>query len=278
MKDERVLYETHMHTPLCRHAMGEPSEYAAVALDRGLKGIIVTCHNPIPNGYSASVRMRESEFEEYVALVDRTRRDWEGTLDVRLGLETDFVPGTEDYIRELHKRGPFHHILGSVHPQIPEYREMYFHGDMKEYQRTYFTHLAEAAETGLFDTLSHPDLIKNIQPLTYDLEELMPHICECLDRIASVGTAMELNTSGLYKTVQEMNPSPAILAEILERDIPVVIGADAHEPRRAGDQFVEALELLATIGFTETNIFLERIRHPIAIEDALASLRSPTAS
>ena len=56
MSPEPILYETHMHTPLCKHARGEPEAYAAVAEQRGLKGIIVTCHNPTDNGWAPEVR------------------------------------------------------------------------------------------------------------------------------------------------------------------------------------------------------------------------------
>ncbi|MCP4288071.1 MAG: histidinol-phosphatase, partial [Gammaproteobacteria bacterium] len=52
-----ILYETHLHTPLCKHATGRPEEYAAVAERRGLKGIIVTCHNPTNDGWSPQTRM-----------------------------------------------------------------------------------------------------------------------------------------------------------------------------------------------------------------------------
>ena len=48
-----MLYESHCHTPLCGHATGEPEEYAAMAELRGLKGIIFTCHAPLPGGFSA---------------------------------------------------------------------------------------------------------------------------------------------------------------------------------------------------------------------------------
>ena len=47
-----LLYESHCHTPLCKHAHGLPIDYAAVALRRGLKGLIVTCHCPLPDGTS----------------------------------------------------------------------------------------------------------------------------------------------------------------------------------------------------------------------------------
>ena len=62
---EPILYEQHMHTPLCKHAGGMPTEYAAQAFAVGLKGIVVTCHNPLPDGLSASVRMGEDQWQEY---------------------------------------------------------------------------------------------------------------------------------------------------------------------------------------------------------------------
>ena len=52
MCDDPVLYEMHMHTPLCKHAHGEPEDYAEVAKQRGLKGIVVTDHNPADDDWS----------------------------------------------------------------------------------------------------------------------------------------------------------------------------------------------------------------------------------
>ena len=84
---------------------------------------------------------------------------------------------------------------------------------------------------------------------------------------------MELNTSGLLKALPEMNPSPAQLVMMRERGIPVVIGADAHMPRRVGDGYVQALRLLQAAGYDEVSYFLERKRRTVAITAALASLR-----
>ena len=70
------MYESHSHTPLCNHAIGNPTEYAAVASRRGLKGLIVTCHNPMPGNFSARVRMREDQFDEYVELVQQTAAEY----------------------------------------------------------------------------------------------------------------------------------------------------------------------------------------------------------
>ncbi|MFM8618984.1 MAG: histidinol-phosphatase [Opitutaceae bacterium] len=268
-----VLYESHSHTPLCKHAVGTPAEYADVAESRGLKGIIITCHGPLPDGLGIDHRMAPEEFDRYVELVAAAREQFAGRVDVRLGLESDYFPGIEAWAEKLHARAPLHHVLGSVHMQVGHYRAKYFTGDPFAYQQLYFQHLAESAETGLFDTLAHPDLVKNDSPGEWRFARIEPAIVGALDRIARTGVAMELNTSGLLKSVPEMNPGPRMLELIRERGIPVVLGADAHRPSRVADRYEEGLRMLADLGFRTVNCFLGRRRQEVPIETALASLR-----
>jgi histidinol-phosphatase (PHP family) len=263
-----------MHTPLCRHAVGEPEEYAEAAIARGLRGILVTCHNPMPGGYAQGSRMYAEQFPEYLELVQRARERMAGRTDVRLGIECDYTPGVEAFLEAQIASAEFHYVLGSVHPHVSEYRATYWTGDPVAYQRLYFTHLAEAAETGLFDCLSHPDLVKNVAAEAWQPEALMGHIEGCLDRIAASGVAMELNTSGVHKTIPEMNPGLAILRRMQARGIPVVVGADAHTPERVGEAFDSALGMLAEVGYERVSLFLDRTRREIDIGAARASLRT----
>lgn len=261
-----MLYEMHMHTPLCKHAIGAPEEYAAVAQTRGLAGIVVTCHNPTEgDNWAPGVRMSVAEFDEYVALVERARIAWDGRIDIRLGIESDYVPGMESWLEKLHGMAEFHHVLGSVHPNLADYRERFYTGDFDAFVETYFEHLAMAAETGLFDTLAHPDLVKTVAPTSWDLARAMDVIGRSLDRIAATGTAMELNTSGLLKPPNEMNPGLHMLGEMQQRHIPVVLGSDAHDPRRIAAHFAEALEYLSSVGYSHTSIFLDRQRRDLPI-------------
>ena len=195
-------------------------------------------------------------------------------MDVRLGLESEFVPGYLDWIEKLHERAEFHHVLGSIHCQMHEYVDTYFKESWPDFQRLYFGHLADAAETGLYDTLSHPDLVKNMNPAEWNLPRIMDDIRRALDRIAKAGTAMELNTSGVNKTIPEMNPGLEILREMRVRGIPVVLGADAHQPKRTGDLFPEALETLRQAGYDEVSFFLNRQRQTVPVEEALTSLET----
>lgn len=272
------LYETHSHTPLCRHAEGEPEAYAEVAAQRGLTGIVITCHNPMPDGWGAGVRMLETEFGQYLELVARAREAMRGRVDVQLGLECDYVPGMERYLEQQIASAPLQYVLGSVHPHLSSYRKTYWKGNVRETQRLYFEHLALAAKTGLFDTIAHPDLIKMALAEAWDYDLLRPDVLACLDVIARTGTAMELNTSGLAKAPAEMNPGPRMLRDMRERGIPLVIGADAHKPERVAADFGRALDAAEAAGYETVNYFLERKRHAVPVAAMRKQLRLPKPS
>lgn len=272
-----IFYDSHMHTVLCKHAQGDLLEYAAVGEQRGLKGIIITCHNPLPDGYDSGVRMDAAQFPQYLEMIANARSAFAGRLDVRLGMECDWVEGMESYLAEQVKWTEFDYLLGSVHPHVGAYSRAHWRNDPLAYQQLYFEHLARAAETRLFDCISHPDIVKNCSPQQWDLDRVMPDICRALDRIAAAGCAMELNTSGVNKDIPEMNPAPGILVQMRCRGIPVVIGSDAHVPNRVADGFERACAILLEAGYASVSVFLNRQRHDLEIDQVLHTLRpTPT--
>jgi histidinol-phosphatase (PHP family) len=268
MNHETMLYETHSHTPLCKHAVGLPHEYAEVAYRRGLHGLIVTCHNPMPADFSPRVRMGMEDFDDYLRMVFQARQDWRGRIDVRLGIEADYFPGYERWVEHQLQLADFQYVLGALHPQLAEFKDRYWTGDALAFQRVYFRLLADAAETRLFDCLAHPDLVKNETPDDWHPELILDDVRAALDRIAKAGVAMELNTSGLNKTIPEMNPFPQMLVEMRQRSIPIVIGSDAHQPERVADRFLVALDLLQTCGYEHVSFYVNRTRRDIPIPTA----------
>ncbi len=272
-----LFFDSHMHTPLCKHAEGHPVEYMEKGVEQGLAGIIMTCHSPMPNQFSHRVRMAPEQFDEYLAIVQEAADAAPDGFEVRLGMESDFFPGMEKWLRELHDKADFHYILGSVHWHIPEYLDTFWRGDPIAFRHQYFEHLAESAETGLFDSLAHPDLIKNASPADWDFSTIRPQIETALDRISRTGVAMEINTSGLNKAFPEMNPGPEMLSLMAEREIPVVIGSDSHTPTRVGENFLLALDQLETAGYDCVSVFRSRKRSDIPIKLVKESLLSATA-
>ena len=270
------LYDSHMHTTLCKHARGPLSDYAAQAERKGLRGITITCHSPMPFGWNPKVRMTVKQLPQYVDLVMELRAEYAGRVDVRLGLESDYLPGLESWLDELHRRYDFSYILGSVHPQTDEYKAIYLEGSTRlEYEKSYFENLANAAESGLFDCLSHPDIVKIVHPQQYKVADHLDTVRRSLDRIARAGTAMELNTSGLHKPYREMNPGAEILAQMALRNIPVVLGSDAHDAHRVGADFDKALVKLQNAGYESVSFFTDRDRHDLPISEVFFAERQP---
>jgi len=275
-----VVFDSHMHTPMCHHAFGEPEQYAEQGVTMGLSGIIMTCHSPMPNGFSSWVRMAPEEFDDYVALVDRARVAYEDRLTIRLGMESDYFPGMESWLEELHGRADFHYILGSVHyfldewePHLPSLvRAQSDESTAVRLFEAYFAALADSAETGLFDSLAHPDLVKNAAPDFWDPTKIADVMGASLDRIAATGVAMELNTSGRKKKYAEFNPCDPMLKMMAERNIPIVLGSDSHQPERVAEAFDEALDSIEAAGYEAVSVFENRTRSEIAIADARSAL------
>ncbi len=275
-KSGALFYDSHMHTPLCKHAWGEPEEYAAQAVKAGLKGIIFTCHCPMPDGFWPTVRMSESEMDVYLDLVQRTANAFKGKLDVCLGLESEYFPGYEKWLETMHQRASFDYILGAVHWQSKEYLNKFEVGTIENFRRSYFENLALSAETGLYDCLAHPDLVKNYHPDSWCFAIIKNTVTTVLDRIAKTGVAMELNTSGLNKSYSEMNPGNEMLRMMAERKIPIVIGSDSHRAPRVGEHFITALNNLAEAGFEHVSYFKKRQRIDLKISDVISSIKRAT--
>jgi histidinol-phosphatase (PHP family) len=247
-------------------------EYAEAAFSKNLAGIHITCHTPLPEGFSPHVRMRLDEMDLYFEIIQEVREKFQGRLEIGTGLECDYLPELEPWIAQMRARRPWSHFLGSVHPQTAEFKKSYSQGGVIENITRYFQLVAKSAESGFFDTLGHPDLIKNEYPEVWKVGEVISVICKTLDRIAATGVAMEMNTSGWNKAIPEVNPGFEILLEMAKRMIPVVWGADALRPTRVGDRFLDGLQLLEEAGYQEVGLQEPGRRRMILIEEARKSL------
>jgi histidinol-phosphatase (PHP family) len=187
--------------------------------------------------------------------------------DLKLGIEADFVPGTEDRMANLLEAYDFDYVVGSVHFLRDESLDMEEYGiwssgrSAEEIWRRYFQTLGEAARSGLFDILAHPDLVKvwgSERPRPEG--DLRRYYELALDGIAESGIAVEVSTAGLRKCTQELYPAPELLELCIEAGAPVALSSDAHRPQDVGADYERALELLERSGVTELSVFERRAR------------------
>lgn len=262
----RVDY--HVHTRLCKHAIGEVEDYVRRALALGLDEIGFSDHNPMPGGYDDALRMGIGQLPEYAALVARARAAFP-KFPIRFGIEADFHDGTEDWVRASLAPYALDYVIGSVHFlgtwgfDNPDHVAQFDRRDIFELYEEYFAKLARAAASGLFDVIGHPDVIKKFghRPAR-DVEPLYRRV---LGAISAAGLALDVNTSGLRKPVREIYPTLRFLQVARSLDVPVTLGSDAHEPGHVGEDFDRAVELLTAAGYNRISVFEARRRHDLPL-------------
>lgn len=251
-----------MHTPLCRHATGEPEEYARRAVELGLPEMGMSDHSPMRQDNFDVWRMNFDQLALYVDKVRRIQNDFP-QLNIRMALEVDYFPNGQDWVRELAGLYPWDYFIGSVHYvsdnwviDDPNQVSQWKNRDSSEVWRTYFDRLAAAAESGLFEIIGHADLPKKFG------HEPPPNgrrfYEKFLDAAKKSGCAIELNTAGLRKDCTEIYPSREILQLAFQKDVPVTFGSDAHAPGEVGMNFAEAVALARSVGYTKTCRFEQR--------------------
>jgi histidinol-phosphatase (PHP family) len=188
--------------------------------------------------------------------------------DLKLGIEADFVPGSEDRMAELLAARDWDYVVGSVHFLGDEALD---HPDYDIWERNasrpdrvwerYFEWLGEAARSGMFDILAHPDLVKMWGGRRPKPDGDLRRFYErAMDGIVESGIAIEVSTAGLRKPVGELYPATPFLEMLLEAGCPIALSSDAHLPDHVGFGYDQALEVLRDLGVTELSVFERRER------------------
>lgn len=254
----------HTHTPLCKHATGTPEEYVAAAIAAGLTEYGISDHAPCRPEPFDDWRMLESELPEYFDWIARARQAAGDKLIIRSGMECDWLKGCESFIEELAGKSDWDYLIGSVHYlgdwdfDNPIWLGKWAQTDVEDAWKTYWKTYAEMAESGLFDILAHPDLIKKFSYTPAgDLDRFYDPVIEA---IAANGSVIELNTAGLHKPCAEAYPAPRFLELAASAGIGLVISSDAHAPNEVARDFAKARQLAKAAGYRETQLFNKRKR------------------
>lgn len=261
----------HTHTPLCRHAEGEPEAYIDAAIAAGLTEYGISDHAPCQPEPFDDWRMLSDELPEYFSWIERARSRAADKLPIRAGLECDWLPGCEGWIHDLTARYDWDYLIGSVHylgswdfdnPKWVSLGRWQDH-DVEQVWIDYWKTYADMARSGLFDILGHPDLVKKFDHVPAgDLDRFYE---PAIDEIAASGCVVEINTAGWHKPCAEQYPASRFLELARSAGIPLVISSDAHAPTEVARDFAKATALAQAAGFTETVLFEKRRRKSEAL-------------
>ncbi|HVD86047.1 MAG TPA: histidinol-phosphatase [Solirubrobacterales bacterium] len=188
---------------------------------------------------------------------------------LRLGIECDYIPGAEERTATLLEARDFDYVVGSVH-FIGEGDAAIDHkgfdvweasGDADEVWRRYFEMLADAARSGLFDILAHPDLVK-VWGRATPLPDRDPRAYyePAVEAIAESGIAVEISTAGIRKPVGELYPSRQFAEMCVEAGASFALSSDAHTPEQIGFEYDRAVKFMDELGIGELCVFEQRQR------------------
>jgi histidinol-phosphatase (PHP family) len=188
--------------------------------------------------------------------------------DLRLGIEADFIAGREDKMANLLDRHEWDYVIGSVHflqdraVDMQGTYDVWGRGERPErIWKRYFETVAEAARSGLYDVMAHPDLVK-VWGASHPMPDGDPrrYYERAVEAFAESGVAVEVSTAGLRKPVGEIYPARAFLEMVVEAGCPIALSSDAHVPEDLGHGYDQALELLEQVGVSEIAVFEGRER------------------
>ncbi|MHA2197609.1 MAG: histidinol-phosphatase HisJ family protein [Promethearchaeota archaeon] len=261
------LMDYHCHNRRCGHALGEIEEYIVAGIEKNLQEIGISDHFPLraiiddPQLFDIikKASMDVEEFPKYINEIKALREKYKDKIKIKISTEVNFATPGRALIRQKSILEPYiddlDYILGAIHdvkwhesPVIimdpRESSEALKTYGFEKINIEYIKKLGKLVKTDFFDVIAHFDnqrvLFRPKSP-NYS-HKAWQELLSLLDLIKSRGMAIEINTSGILKKIGSQFPSDKIVREIIQRDIPVMLGSDAHSPEYIGYMFEEFLE------------------------------------
>lgn len=229
--------------------------YCEVARARGIRQMGITEHDRY---------LGEIDYEAF-----KEARELSRDVELRIGIEIDFVPGAEERMERDSTALPYDYVIGSVHRvggeevDRQEDQGVYEKWDTYELYATYFENIRKAALSGRFEVIGHPDLIKIFR--RFPERDITPLLEETADAIAEAGVVVDVNSAGLRKPVGEVYPSRGFLEMFRRRGVPVILSSDAHAPDQVGMGYGTSVKLVRDVGYAEVATFKDHERGTLAL-------------
>lgn len=216
----------HVHTFRCRHAEEIPDEaYVKKAIALGASGILFSDHTPFPGNPFAN-RMEIDQLPEYLHTIQTLKEKYAETIDVRVGLEIEYLPSFHGFYEELRENPLVDFMMIGQH--MFEDRPGKYSFDLtssEKNEREYIgcmEAMIQGIESGLFDVVAHPDrCFKRRKEWTDDMTTLSRNL---IGVAISEGMRLEKNLESMKRKKnyrEEFWNLVPVTADI-------VIGTDAH--------------------------------------------------
>ena len=260
------MFDSHVHSIFSPDSEALMKETLNKSVEKGLKSLCFTDHYDLD--YDGKNNNLIFDFEKYFQIIQSLRHEFQGIIDIRIGIELGLQPHLSESYHNLVRDVPFDYILASIHNVDREdlYSGTFF--DQRTQQEAYHDYFCEMEQCitsfNSFQVLGHIDVIKRYG----NFPEILPYenyreiLREILSKLILQGKGIELNTSGIRYGLKAFHPSADILKDFKELGGEIItLGSDSHVSNGTGAYFTEAMELLKFLGFNYYTSF--RNQNPI---------------
>lgn len=216
----------HVHGHRCKHASEEREiEYIQKAIELGAKEIVFTDHAPFP-GNPFNYRMAIEELKEYVGTLQVLQQQYKGMIEIKVGLEIEYIPTYIDYYRELKEKWKLDILLLEQYFSLLADGSYTFDLENKSDKAHYLAEgIVADMESGLFDVIAHPDQIfRRKKQWDFESVELSRQIKECAEH---TGVVLEKNINNMFEKKRKHLYWREFWME-LPKEVKVIYGVDAH--------------------------------------------------
>lgn len=260
------LTNYHSHSLFC-DGRADMTTFARFAASKGFSAYGYSSHAPLP--FPTAWTMEWDRMEDYFSEFSRLKEQYEGQLELYIGLEIDYLNEESHPASARFQALPLDYRIGSVHllqnargevvdadlspDRFAQMVQKHFNGNIEAVVRQYFDRANRMLELGGFDILGHADKVH------YNAECYHPHITSedwyarlVRDHLAEAvrrGYLIEINTKA-YRDLGVFYPDISCFTYLKDLDARVVVNSDAHYPERINYGRPEALSALQKAGFT----------------------------
>ncbi len=237
-----IKFDYHIHAQVLK-TPSDAEAFVKKAIDAGLTAIGISDHAPLWK-FPLGDRVPNGKTAEYCRAVRALAYKYRDKIEIKCGIEMDFVPGLESDIEEILSDGDFDYVIGSSHLHLPgmlpnpicEYTA-------QEYVELSLNNNISAVKSGYFDILAHVDMYRWIidrqerfKLRTSDFKIDGEKLETLLSEMSKRGVALEINTNfmGASGDTSKIYPSDEIMAQAMKYPLIYSFGSDAHAPGRVG--------------------------------------------
>ncbi len=250
----------HTHTSRCKHASGSAKDYLLNAIEKNISILGFSDHAPFKDELYES-RMDFCELEEYINDVTTLKKEYSNKIDIKCGLEIEYIPSKNWYYKELLNNYDIDYLVLGQHfftDSNGNFTNTYLLKDSSKYIE-YAKVAIKGMETGFFKFLAHPDVVF-INDLPWDKN--CEKFCDILINSAKQNDfILEFNANGIRKGEHNFcdgfrysYPHKEFWYKVAKNNIKVIINSDCHKPEYVWDSSMDkAYDMAKSIGLNIIN-------------------------